>query len=331
MRPMHLNYDYRCKFRKNENMNLSYLRTFVEIADAGGIARAGGRLKLSQPAASRQVLALEADLGVQLFDRVGRRLRLTSEGEDLLRQGRRLLMDADSITARARALKSGQTGLLRVGATPQVIENTLAAFLGPYRRRHPGVDVHLVEDGGISLHGRLDNGDVRLAIISPNERFECKLLHPVYVVAMLSPKHRLSKCRRIEVSKLADEPLLLLNRTFGPRQWFDSACNVAQISPRVLLESASPQTIIALAREGHGIAVVPSTVVVTKGISVVPLVQRGTSIGLWLTIAWDRQRLLATYARQFVEELAVQCKLSYPNCGITRRAPALSRPRDTAS
>ena len=98
-------------------MNLRHLRTFVSIADAGGIARAGSRLNLSQPAASRQILALEADLGVRLFDRIGRRFRLTSEGEDLLRQSRRLLLDADSLGARARALKGGHTGILRVGAT----------------------------------------------------------------------------------------------------------------------------------------------------------------------------------------------------------------------
>ena len=88
-------------------MNLRFLRTFVCVADAGSIARAGTQLNLSQPAASRQILALESELGVRLFDRIGRRYRLTSEGEDLLRQSRHLLMAADVLTARARALKGG--------------------------------------------------------------------------------------------------------------------------------------------------------------------------------------------------------------------------------
>ena len=110
-------------------MNLRQLRTFITIADAGGLARAEGRLQLSQPAASRQIQALETELGVPLFDRIGRRMQLTSEGEDLLRRSRRLLQDADSIGERARALRSGQTGILRVGATTQTIESTLAVFL----------------------------------------------------------------------------------------------------------------------------------------------------------------------------------------------------------
>src|SRR5437870_11537321 len=122
-------------------MELRHLRAFVTIVDAGGFGRAGTRLNLSQPALSRQIHALEAELGVPLFDRIGRRVRLTSEGEDLLRRSRRLLAEADALGERARSLKSGQTGILRVGATPQVIENLLAEFLPRYRDRHPGVEV----------------------------------------------------------------------------------------------------------------------------------------------------------------------------------------------
>src|SRR5256885_633819 len=110
-------------------MNLRHLRAFPAIADRGGVARAAPRLHLSQPALSRQIHALEAELGLPLFDRVGRRVQLTSQGEDLLRRSRRLLADADSLGERARALKTGETGILRVAATPQVIENLLAGFL----------------------------------------------------------------------------------------------------------------------------------------------------------------------------------------------------------
>src|SRR5207245_5183130 len=145
-------------------MDLRHLRAFAAIVDTGGFARAAAQLDLSQPALSRQILALEAELGVPLFDRIGRRALLTSEGEDLLRRSRRLLTDADSLGERARALKRGQTGLLRVGATPQVMETLLAGFLREYQRRHPAVEVHLVEDGGVRLPGRLDRGDVHLCL-----------------------------------------------------------------------------------------------------------------------------------------------------------------------
>src|SRR5262245_25115838 len=147
MCPMQLWSHNRCKVGIDP-MNLRHLRTFVVVADAGGFAAASDRLNLSQSAASRQIQALEAELRVMLFDRIGRRVHLTSEGEDLLGRSRHLLAEADSFAERARALEKGEKGILRVGATPQVIENTLAPFLGPYRRRHPGVEVQLVEDGG---------------------------------------------------------------------------------------------------------------------------------------------------------------------------------------
>jgi DNA-binding transcriptional LysR family regulator len=126
-------------------VNLRNLRTFVIVADAGGFSRARGRLNLTQPAASRQILALEQELGIALFDRIGRRIELTSDGEDLLRRSRRLLEDAASLGERARALRGGLTGTLRVGAPTQVIENLLAPFVVQYQRRHPGVEVHLHE------------------------------------------------------------------------------------------------------------------------------------------------------------------------------------------
>ncbi len=131
-------------------MNLRHLRTFVIVADAGGFAHASTHLNLSQSAASRQILALEADLGVSLFDRIGRRVQLTSEGDDLLSRGRRLLADAAALGERARALKGGQIGTLRVSAALQVIESILAPFLPHYLRGHPGVEVRLVEGRGSS-------------------------------------------------------------------------------------------------------------------------------------------------------------------------------------
>src|SRR5205814_7741162 len=89
-------------------MDLRQLRTFVVVAEAGGFASALEHLRLSQPAASRQIQALEAELGIPLFDRVGRGVKLTSEGEDLLRRGRRLLQVSESFGERARALRTGK-------------------------------------------------------------------------------------------------------------------------------------------------------------------------------------------------------------------------------
>jgi LysR family cyn operon transcriptional activator len=312
-------------------MKLIQLRTFVAVADNGGVARAAARLNLTQSAASRQISALEIELGVPLFDRVGRRVQLTSEGEDLLRRSRRLLGDAEALGERARALKTGQTGLLRVGATPQVIENLLADFLASYRRRYPDIEVNLVEDGGAQLPGRLERGDVHLAIMPASDQgFHGRLLYPMHLLAVLPKGHSLGGRTLLEIRELADEPLLLLRSNFATLAWFEAAIHVAHIKPRVLLHSAAPHTLIALARSGYGIAVVPSQMMRNsrEGVRTVPLVHRGASIGRWAIIAWDPQRFLAPYAKQFVEDLAVSVRPAYPGRDLARRAPPLPRPKE---
>ena len=313
-------------------MNLRFLRTFVAIADNAGFARAAARLNLTQSAASRQIQALEEELGLRLFARIGRSVRLTSEGEDLLMRSRRLLFDADALGQRASALKAGEVGVLRVGATPQVIENLLAGFLSGYRKRHAGVEVHLVEDGGSRLPGRLERGDVDVAQMPAGEdRFSRRLLYPMHVLAVLPPRHRLSRRAVIDVTELADEPLLRLGSSFASHGWFEAACQVAHIRPRVILESVAPQTLIALARAGHGVAVVASPVRIPRGGRAAVLVHRGVSIGRWAVGAWDPQRFLPPYAVQFVEELVAHCRRGYPGHEFSRRVPPLPRPREAIS
>ena len=310
-------------------MDLRHLRAFATIVDAGGFARAVASLRLSQPALSRQIGALEAELGVRLFDRIGRGVRLTAEGEDLLRRARRLLADADSLGERAQALKGGQTGVLRVGATPQAIETLLARLLPHYRRRHPGVEVHLVEDGGVRLPARLEHGDVHVALMPAGEaRFHWRLLAPLYVLAVMTKSHASSRRATVEIDELADTPLLLLRREFVSRQWFEAACQTAHIRPHVLLESGAPPTLVELAQAGYGVAIVPSNVRIPRGrLRAIPIVQRGAPIGRWLSIAWDPRRFLAPYAEQFVTELVALARRPDARPASIRRAPAMPRPK----
>lgn len=310
-------------------MDLHQLRTFVATADAGGVARAASLLNLSQPAASRQIQVLEAELGVPLFHRLGRRLHLTSEGEDLLRRSRRLVTDADALRERARALKAGHVGIVTIGATPPMIEVVLAGFLAGYQQRHPGVEVRVVEDGGASLVARLERGEVQFAYVpAGDDRFCGRLLYPVHVIAVVPQTHPLHRRRFLDVTDLASEPLLLLRSSFGSRAWFDAACHVANIRPRILLESSAHNAVIGLAAAGYGIGVLPSAVrLPDAGVRAIPLVHRDVPIGRWTMLAWDPQRFLAPYMAAFVDELVTHAQRTYPGRALLRRAPPLVRPK----
>jgi DNA-binding transcriptional LysR family regulator len=211
-----------------------------------------------------------------------------------------------------------------------VIENLLADFLTRYGRRHPGVEIHLVEDGGVRLPGRLERGDVHLVLAPLDARFQGRLLYPMHVLAVLSPERRLGRRATLEISELADEPLLLPRRDFASREWFDAACQTAHLRPRVLLESAAPHTLLALAVTDYGIAIVPSNAQVPRGTArAVPLVHRGASIGRWASVCWDPRRFLAPYAGQFIEEIVAYCHRNYPGRDLIRRAPPLPRPKES--
>ena len=113
-------------------MDLRHTRTFVTVAELGTVSKAALRLRIAQPALSRQISDLEQELGLKLFDRVGGRLLLTGEGEQLLGHCRGLLNYASAVGEQAQLLRRGDTGVLKVAASSQNLESVIANFLHRY-------------------------------------------------------------------------------------------------------------------------------------------------------------------------------------------------------
>jgi LysR family cyn operon transcriptional activator len=312
-------------------MELRHLRYFVSVVDAAGVSKAALRVHISQPALSRQIRDLESELGVRLFDRVGRRIQLTAAGQDLLERSRDVLARADAIGERARALTAGVVGRLRLGATPQAVQSFIAAFLARYRRSRPGVEIHLTEAGGVRLLDLLAHGDLHLAVggILAGARSGSRLLFPIRLLAVAAAGRRWKTSRTVEVVELADEPLLLLDRDFGTRQLFDAACRIAHIRPRAVLEGTDVHSLITLAEAGQGIAVVPSTVrFMSRKVRIMPILQEGKSLGTWSAVVWDLRRPLPVYAEGFIQELEASTRRTFPGKPFEAVAPPLAPPPD---
>jgi|FEC22Drversion2_1045045.scaffolds.fasta_scaffold01640_1 DNA-binding transcriptional LysR family regulator len=312
-------------------MDLSHLRNFVAIADAGTMALAARQLHVSQPTLSRQVRELERVLGVRLFDRVGRRIVLAADGREMLARSRRLLAEAESLRERAAALGGGTGGVLRVGAPPQFVEAAMPQVLARYRRRHPQVEIKLVEDGAAPLIHAVKQGELHVAIgaLRDVEFLDGVLLYPLRVLAVMSPRHRLASRRTVSVTDVLRETLLILTPAFQTRRVFDEACQAARLEPRVLLESRSPQSLIALAAAGHGVAIVPSVVTLNRlGIAVAGLTHNTRPLGVWARAVWDARRHLPHYAESFVQVLVDYTRRSYPGhrLSLTREIPRPDEP-----
>ena len=306
-------------------MELRHLRYFVAVADAGTVSRAAAQLRLTQPALSRQLRDLETELGLPLFDRVGRRLHLTAEGEHLLERTREILRAADALRERAGALAGGRTGTLRLGATAQTLESLISGFLTRFRREWPGIEVRLVEDGGVRLRARVARGELHLALgaVPSGEELRARPLFPVWVLAVMPRDHRLGRRRAFDVAELDGETVMLLRRDFASRLRFDAACESARARPRVLLEANDPHSLVSLARGGHGIAVVPSTTIFGKsGLGVAPLLRAGRAVGGSTAAVWDPRRHLPSYAQAFVDALFAYTRRAYPGKEFARIAPS---------
>jgi LysR family transcriptional regulator, cyn operon transcriptional activator len=309
-------------------MELRHLRYFAAVADAGSVSDAARRLHLTQPALSRQIQDLERDFACRLFDRIGRRIILTKDGDEILEWTRRLLADAEALQERARALAGGEAGVLRIGATPQFIEAALPGVLTRYAQTYPGIAVQLVEDGGGGLVRRVRQGELHLGIgVWRTGELQSQPLYPVRTLAVMQRRHRLAGRNALAVTELVGIPLLLLGRDFQTREWFDQACQAAHFEPSVRLESQSPQSLVALAEAGHGIAIVPSAVRLDASrVAIAGMLDGGQPLASWAHAVWDSRRYLPTYARGFIGVIEDYAKTSYPGRQLGDLTRAVPRP-----
>jgi DNA-binding transcriptional LysR family regulator len=302
-------------------MDLRHTRTFVTVAELGTVSKAAQRLHIAQPALSRQISLLEEELGIKLFDRVGRRLRLTGEGEQLLSDCRGLLNYAAGVGERARDLRRGDVGVLKVAATPLHIEGVFSQFLHRYAERYPNVQVKVTEGSGLEILAMLERGEIHLGQMLPHGvplddgRFGSQALEPAELLAAWHPSMHVG-AGMIEVARLAPYPLLLLNSGYGLRRAFDAACRLAGLTPNIRLETRSPHTLLALAEARHGVAVIASTFQANRyKLKIAPITFRGGRLREPLAVLWDKRRPLPRYATAFCQMWAEHVRAVFP---ITR-------------
>lgn len=292
-----------------------YIRYFVSVAEELSFSRAAERLHISQSALSRQIRLFEEFLGVRLFDRIGRRIELTAAGRDLLQRSRVLLNDAGALAVRAKSHAEGSGGIIRIGATPQTLESVLSQFLVHFQKLSPAVQVELYEDGAARLEQRVLNGELDLATggLTPGKSLQGRSLFPLGVLAILPDNNRLFGRAHVDIAELAHEQLLLLRSHFMTRQIFDGVCQVLNIRPGMMIESGSPHCLLELVRARHGIAIVPSSVLLGDMLSnAAPIRYEEKLLGFYMSVIWDPRRFFTPAARLFVEELASSTLEDYP-------------------
>lgn len=244
-----------------ELRHLTYFRTVAETLHFG---RAAEILHISQPPLTRQIAALERELGAQLFDRSKRAIQLTPAGKYFYRDTTEIFKVLERAKRNVSSSSTGKSGALKVGFMMSSAYNILPSVTRHYSAAYPEVDMRLTEYVPNLLATDIEDEKVDVGIMYRPE--DCSRLdsHTIFaepLLAVLPHDHRLVDKPAISIAELADDPFVSIPRSIAPVV-FDIIVNHCQSNgfrPRIVLEANLQQTIVNLVGEGLGVALVPAS------------------------------------------------------------------------
>jgi DNA-binding transcriptional LysR family regulator len=244
-------------------VDLRQLRYFEAVARHRHFTRAAGELHVAQSALSQAVRRLEAELGVELFERTSRQVRLTAAGETVLARATRVLEEADGLLDAVSALRGLDGATIALGTVPRMGGIDAPTLVTRFRGLHPGVAFDLRTGTRTYILGLLEAGelDVAFVCVSPPDLpagYVGEELAREPLVAIVPPGHPLAGAAVLPLAELAREPLV----TLGPRSAIGQATTVALRAaggvPSVVTETEEPVTTRALVAQGVGLSLVPA-------------------------------------------------------------------------
>jgi DNA-binding transcriptional LysR family regulator len=291
-------------------MDLRQLSYFVAVAEEGQFTRAASRVSVAQPAVSAQIRRLERELGEPLFHRDRRQVSLTLAGEALLPHARAALGAAERGRETIASLRGELHGWLRVGVSGPV-DHRFAEALGDFHRAHPAVEISVGQEQNEPLLKAVANGDVDAAVVGlgaqptpPQVRTRVVATEPLVLAVRRGDP--LSRRRTVTLAQLRERSMITLVRGSGLRAVLENACRDVGFLPRITAEAGELGSLVELATEGLGAAVLPSSATVGADVAVLeitrPRLRRRTAL------AWNEavtspagHAFLALANRRFAE------------------------------
>ncbi|MDD5261101.1 MAG: LysR family transcriptional regulator [Methylacidiphilales bacterium] len=241
------------------NIELRHLRSFLALADHLNFHRAAAELHLTQPALSRQIAGMEAELGCPLFTRTKRRVQLTQAGTYLYRHVSPAIDGVESVLLETRDAADGKRGSLALGYTEAAMASFLPSMLRDLRDQLPQVSLHLRQEHSEQLarevaRGRLDGAFISLP--SQDEALKCVLVTREEMGIALPDNHPLAGNKEIALARLAREKFILFPYAANPKLYSEilSSCARAGFEPGVVEEASSWILAVNMVAAGVGIS-----------------------------------------------------------------------------
>jgi LysR family transcriptional regulator, hydrogen peroxide-inducible genes activator len=245
-------------------MELHQLRYFCAVAEAGSFSRAAEQSHVSQPSLSQQIMKLEDELGARLFDRLGRSVRLTETGQTFLPRARAVLRELEAARGDVAEQKDSVAGSVTIGVIPTVAPYFLPQRLTRFSRKHPQVQLTVVEEITPALLELLRASKVDLAVLAlpiRGHEFETFPLLTEPLFAALPRDHELAKHRSLSLKDLRSQPFLLLRDGHCFRDTAVAACDRARLHPQIIFESGQFSSLLSMVGAGMGVSIVPEMAV----------------------------------------------------------------------
>jgi DNA-binding transcriptional LysR family regulator len=259
-------------FRYNTDMELRHLRYFVTVAELQNFTRAATRLRVAQPALSRQIRDLEDELGASLLERNSRGVRLTEAGAVFLPEAKAVLQRAVEAAQSVRAVVRGERGEIHVGYAPTPTVELLPCALHAFQNLAPGVRVTLHDLSTEEMLRGLYDGKLDLCLmVRPATKalrglkFEFLREYPLQVA--MPRNHPFARLKRVTREQLVAEPLVAYARADYPEYhaMLDDLFQSTGRKYRVAAEQDSASALLASVESGHGLAVVPASMAMLAG------------------------------------------------------------------
>jgi LysR family transcriptional regulator, hydrogen peroxide-inducible genes activator len=241
-------------------MELHQIRYMCAVVETGSFTRAATREHVAQPSLSQQIIKLEDELGAKLFDRLGRKVRLTEFGQAFFPKAQTILRSVSAAKSEIQEMTRTPRGTLNIGSIPTIAPYLLPKVLPAFSRKFPHVEVSVAEDITSVLLQKLHEGTLDMAIVAlpvegPEYIVQEVMRERLYMVA--SNKNRLCRNRSVCLKDVSAERFLLLKEGHCFRETAVAACKQANIAPNVVFESGHFGTILAMVAAGMGISIVP--------------------------------------------------------------------------
>ncbi|MGA3301273.1 MAG: LysR substrate-binding domain-containing protein [Candidatus Acidiferrales bacterium] len=241
-------------------MEVNQLRYVCAIADTGNFSRAAERCRIAQPSLSQQVQKLEDDLGVKLFDRLGRSIRLTEAGRAFIPRARAILEQLDAARSSAADKNADLRGNVTVGVIPTVAPYLMPAYTASFAKKFPDAKLRIIEETTSVLVEGLRDLSIDVAILALPLRHKDLELFPIRtepLFAVLKKNHPRARAKSLALKDLRGESFVMLRDGHCFRDLSLDTCTRARITPNIAFESGQFSSLLGMVAAGIGVSLVP--------------------------------------------------------------------------